>query len=119
MADYPTTLPIAQVMEVVSVLRSGQTKEKLPTLAHDLWEIQGYGQGIIFGSPAASVVTDSGSPSFDLVTQAVPDTDVLAKLEKVVAAHNSGGAQSLVDWGPIVLWIAQQLIEILKAKLSK
>ncbi len=99
---YPTDLPLVEIQNVISIVRSGEVKEMFKDLAHDVWIIQGYAQGMLIGKP------DGG---FSLAAQA--DFDAIATLEKLAADDGADlSAQAAIPWDLILAWALELLREI-------
>jgi hypothetical protein len=107
---YPKELPVAEVLEVIEIVRSGQISERKEEFANDLWHIQGFAQGVIIGHP------DAGS-----AFSAQGEIDVLVELEKIVEAHKSGAvvAHASIPWQKILEWILKLLEEIFSGETVK
>jgi len=101
---YPTEFPIAEVVEVIEIIRGGQIGDQKEVFANDLWHIQGFAMGIIIGHPEAGSAYVSAQAEFDAV----------AELEKLVEAHKSNAvvAHASVPWLLILKWAMKLLDEL-------
>jgi hypothetical protein len=99
---YPSDFPLAEIQNVISIIRNGQMKEKFQDLAHDIWIVQGYAQGVIIGNP------DIG---FSLAAQA--DFDGVVALEQAINTQQSDMAtQIAIPWDMILAWALELLRKI-------
>ena len=101
---YPTVFPIVEIKKVVEIIRGGQISENIAELAHAIWVVQGYAQGMILGdaSPLAAPVD-------------VENFDAVATLEKMAAEDAT--AQMAIPWELIAKWALDYLIKLIEEKL--
>jgi len=112
MSEYPSELPIAEIKNVITIIKSGEATQKTAELAHDVWVIQGYAQSRIIGDPNFSL-----SQVTPLSATAETEEDLgVALLEKSVTqsetieAQNLNSVLSTIDWVTIMQWSIRVLI---------
>lgn len=59
---YPTTLPMESVTNLIRIVRNGTIQSEIKEFAADIWNVQGYLQSIIPGTPDAVI---NGQPPDD------------------------------------------------------
>ena len=101
---YPTIFPIIEIKKIVEIIRGGQVSENIAELAHAIWVVQGYAQGMILGdaSPLSAPVD-------------VENFDAVATLEKM--ADEGATAQMAVPWELIIKWALGYLAKLIEEKL--
>lgn len=108
MVAYPTDLPLAEIKNIVAIVRAGEIAAKKADFAHDVWIVQGYAQSRILGDPSISLISSQASKDCE---------DPVALLEKIVASSNTVSAQGLkdvlsnVDWATILQWAVKILLD--------
>jgi hypothetical protein len=105
---YPVVVPVTEIQLIIEIVRSGQISERSSELAHALWVVLGYAQGIIFGNPNITA-----SMAVDIPT----DEEVLSMLEKYVA-EDTVSAQMAIPWQIIVKWAIDYLVKVIEDRLS-
>lgn len=116
-STYPQDLPIAQGLEIVSIIRNGELAAKKAVFAYNVWLLQGFAQKTLLGDPGTPASTPPGG-GVVLTPSAVPaNFDAVGELEKLCLDAQSGAvtAQASVPWKQILLWALQELGTILAA----
>ncbi len=98
MVDYPTSIPIGEVTQVISLIKNKTVGDNLKLFAQCVWNIQGYAQYCLLGD---------GSPGF--IVQSAKGQDPLAELEKLTADGVS--AQVAIPWELIVKYLLDELLK--------
>ncbi len=110
---YPTIVPIAEIQLVIEIIRNGQISEKSSELAHALWVVQGYAQGVVFGKPEML----TGMTAADVLT----DDTALVELEKLTADYFSPNirptTQISVPWQLLARWAINHLFKMIEERL--
>lgn len=60
MSAYPTTIPVASVQTIVTLLKERTVKENVQEFAKAIWEVQGYAQLMLIGEPGATTYFGQG-----------------------------------------------------------
>ena len=97
--EYPSSLPLGEIQNIVSIVKSGDVLARRSTLALDLWVLQGYAQRLIIGNPA---------PENNITAQSADSAFFV--LEKI--ANEEPVAQASIDWTIILQWAIQMLLNI-------
>lgn len=114
--SYPKDLPVAQGLEIVSIVRDGELLAKKAIFAYNLWVLQGFVQRTLFGDPTAP--SNSNEGGVVLTPSAVPaDFNAVNELEKLFVNAQSGIApQATIPWLQILQWAIAELAAILAAE---
>jgi hypothetical protein len=101
MSKYPVDFPMAEVSNVINIVRSGQLADKKEEFAHDAWWVQGYAQSQVFSL---------GILPFSVA----PDVDPVEALEMVMQAQSVPSPQGAVPWDQILFWAISELLKLIK-----
>jgi len=114
--SYPQDLPIAQGLEIVSIIRKGELSAKKALFAYNLWLLQGFAQKSLLGNPPADVTADGVvlTPSAVEATSCDTvdcDTDAVDTLEKLCLDAQNGTvvAHAAIAWKKLLLWALTEL----------
>jgi D-serine deaminase-like pyridoxal phosphate-dependent protein len=111
--DYPSAVPMDELLNAINLVKSGEFGSNVSTLAHDLWVVQGYAQNALIGAP---VSTQSASAVFDECDEE------LCKVQKVADYLSGPSAQAAIPTEILQLlvsWATQQLLALLSTYLTK
>lgn len=110
---YPSTFPVNEGLEIVSILRSGNIVAKKAKLGYNIWLLQGYAQLSLLGDP--NDVTPMAVGKTEMHAEVPANFDAVNELEKVCKAHQSGAmqAQIAVPWQAILQWAFTQILPLL------
>lgn len=115
--SYPTETPIAEITNIVSVLRSGN--KDLAALAKDIWIVQGYAQSKVFGDPDSLKVMQ-----VQTIAQNISNAASIELLESVIKADKSGKSEVIVKEDlsvPVALllkWAIEELLKLIEAEVK-
>lgn len=128
--NYPTTLPLADIQEIIRIIQTGSMVPEKAHLAKHLWIVQGYGQYSLFGDPDVPTLTgmeaDLAIQSLAIRAQAAETMPELVDALKAIVAQNAPGnelrAQSLavpITWllQLVMSKLVELLVEYLKNKI--
>jgi len=111
--SYPVDFPVAEGLEIVTIVRQGQVKAKLSTFSHRVWVLQGFAQKVGLGNPEDGSLGEPIPDMSLLTSQGV--TDPVDVLEKVCEAHKAGvTAQFAVPWALLLKWALGELLKLAK-----
>lgn len=95
---YPSELPLAEIRNVVQIVREQKIAEKKADFAYNLWIIQGYAMSRMVGDPTISLISQAA------------EEDGLVVLEKLAADDVS--AQGAINWVAVVKWALKMLLTL-------
>ena len=104
---YPSSIPFAEVRQILDIAKSGNLKDSAALLAYNIWIVQGYAQNQLFGNPPLLMKESAES-----------DQDGLAVLEKLAASEDNIDAQVSIPWGTVLKYLAKLTITLLEASLA-
>lgn len=112
MVSYPKDLPMAEVLELIQIIRGGKAKENVGVVAHRLWVLQGFAMKATLGDPTGDPDT---APLFPFNVEKPEGFCALDELEKHCLAHQDDAVvtQGVVPWGLIIKWAVNELIVLL------
>lgn len=114
MTSYPETLPMAEVLELVQVIRGGKAKENVPLVAHRLWVLQGFAMKSTLGDPNGGPDTTPLFPFSVQKPEGFCALDVLEKHCKECQDEAVVVSQAVnVPWALIIKWAVDELIVLL------
>jgi hypothetical protein len=112
--SYPKDFPLAETLELITIIRNGEVGAKKAQFGHNVWLIQGFAMRVTLGDPGTGLSeTDAGVV---LTPSAAPaDFCAIEALEKVCANIQNGAltAQGAVPWKDILKWALQELVVVL------
>lgn len=124
MENYPVDFPLAQALEIVSIVRQKKVKERMPVFAYDLWLLQGYTMRTVIGDPLAPPkipAIPTATPNGGDAGVLIPDftlfsaTDPVATLEKLCDQYQNNAitAQTAVPWLMLLNWALDELSKLI------
>jgi len=99
---YPSSIPFAEIRQVLDIAKSGNVKESAALLAYNIWVVQGYAQNQLFGNPPLLMKENVES-----------DENGLEVLEKLAASEGSFDPQVSIPWGVVLRYMVQLTITLL------
>ena len=107
--NYPDSLPLTEIRNVLDIVKSGDIKGRVQDLMHDAWVLQGYLQKQMIGSPSNLLLARQSSE------------DPIAVLENAVvqAETNELTAQISVPWSIVLPWLLKLIAQAAEAAISE
>lgn len=119
MAAYPKDFPLAESIELVSIIRQKQVKAKLPVFGRDLWTLQGFAMRSTLGDPDEPTTTPVPPPTesgggFSIFSVKPDEFDGIVALEKLNTNYSAGDIQKefVIPWQLILKWALEELVTL-------
>lgn len=112
---YPQDLPVAEGLEIVSIIRNNEIGTKKAKFGYDVWLLQGFLQKTLLGDPAVPAPLPNNG-GIVITPQVIPPSfDAVGSLEKLCLAHQAGtiDAQFAIPWKTILQWALTELSSII------
>lgn len=104
--EYPSDLPMSELLEAIKVVQAGDFKNGIDELAHDLWVIQGYAQKMLIGAPTSAQAAEGFFDESD---------DLFAKVQKAADYLQQPSSQAVpVELLKVIFsWATEVLLQLL------
>lgn len=111
--SYPAGFPVAELTNILGILKAGTVKENVKEFAHDLWWCQGFAQSLIIGAPVLVLSQEMRHLTLD---------ETVTQLEKLLNQQGAddASAQALNPLFYMLLKFAiEELIAVFKDYLGE